>query len=163
MTKQDIHDILDKNVKSTRTGMIIGTVVGWAFFLTGVILFFTLSGDDGPIVGAMLGGLGLIIGALTLVPLMTGSFEKRTQAIKSILDQNPAHLVWAYVYQQNNRGAVSVNVVMNFKDGKTFMVDQNAIPNKDTSGFMHALRTLNPSMHMGFSDELEYKFKQRSL
>lgn len=162
MTLQDIDGVFAANIKNHRTNMIIVLVVGGIFLITGICLGLFMDHDQ-LILLSIFGGMGLLFGIIGLVALVNKGFEKRTQGIKDILHRTPQLLVWSYVLQQNNRGAVTVSVVMCFKDGKTFMVDQNAIPHKDTTGFMHLLRTLNPSMHMGYSEELDYKFKQRTL
>src|SRR5690349_15457414 len=101
MTKEDIFTILDKNVKTRRTGFMIGTVVGIILLIVGLIMFLTDSDQMGTI---LISCLGLVVCVLTTIPLLTKSVEKNTQAIKDVLNNNPAHLVWAYVLQQNNRG-----------------------------------------------------------
>lgn len=162
MTKEQLYSILDSNSKVNRTNMIIVLVFSALFLISGICFLLFLE-NDGPLVGAIFGGMGLLFGTIGAVSLISKSAEKEAARIKDILNTNPTQLVWSYVFKQNNRGAVSISVVMNFRDGKTFQVSENAIPGKDSNGFMLALRNINPEMHVGYSEELEYKFKKRTL
>lgn len=163
MNKEQILAVLDANVRTHRSNMTLVFGISLVILPGGIVLFATLDGRDGPIAGGIVGGIGLIFTIASSIMRFGKGMEKKTEGVKDILLHTPELLVWSYVLQQNNRGAVSVNVVMNFKDGKIFQVDQQAIPEKDTTGFMQGLRSFNPGMHLGYSEELEYKFKNKTL
>lgn len=165
MTKDNIFEILDSNCYKNRSALKGMIWVGAAFILGGLALYLFMSEDNNSniIGGAALGGLGVLMVLGCVLALTSKGLEKRTQEVKEILNTNPQQMVWSYVFKQNNKGAISINVVMNFRDGKTLSVDHNAIPNQDTTGFMNALAGINPDMHIGYSEELEYKFKKRTL
>lgn len=165
MNKEQIFQILDDNASKNKKALKGMIWVGVAFVLGGLALYLFMSEDNDRnlIGGGALGGLGLFMIILSVIALMSKGLENRTREVKEILNTNPQQLVWSYVFKQNNKGAVSINVVMNFRDGKTLSVDHNSIPGQNTTGFMHALAALSPEMHMGYSEELEYKFKKKTL
>lgn len=165
MTKEKIFEVLDANIAKNKTALKIMIWIGGIFMLGGLALylFLTEENDNNLIGGAALGGLGLLMVVGCVIALTSKSLENLTEEAKKILSNDPQQLVWSYVFKQNNRGAISISVMMNFRNGKTLSVDQNAIPNQNTTGFMHALAEINPNMHMGYSEELEYKFKKKTL
>lgn len=165
MTKEQIFAILDSNATSNKKALKGMIWVGVAFMLGGLALYLCMDSDNDRniIGGAALGGLGLLMVVGCLLALTSKGLEKLTEEAKGILNNDPQQLVWCYVYKQNNKGAVSINVLMNFRNGKTLSVDHNAIPNQDTAGFMYALADINPEVNIGYSEELEYKFKRKTL
>ena len=165
MNKQQLYQILDFNCAKNKGALKAMIYVGAAFILGGLALYMFMSTDNNNniIGGATLGGLGLLMVVACVIALTSKGLENLTQEVKQILDTDPKQLVWSYVYKQNNRGAISINVLMNFRNGKTLSVDHNSIPDQDTTAFMYALANINPAMHIGYSEELEYKFKKKTL
>ena len=161
MTKDDVFNILDVNAARGKTSAKIFFAVSLLIVAGGVLI--CVLKESNLAAGAVVGGIGLLFSVITGVMLLTNSMAKQVERVKNILGSNPEHLVWSYVFQQNNRGMITISVIMNFKDGKTYSIDQNVIPGKDTAGFMNALAQFNPGMHIGYSEEIEYKFKKRTL
>jgi protein-S-isoprenylcysteine O-methyltransferase Ste14 len=165
MTKDQIFSILDFNCSKNKKALWAMIVVGAAFMLGGLLMYLNMStrNNNNVIGGATLGGLGLLMIVACAIALMSTALENRTKEAKDILDRDPQQLVWSYVYKQNNKGAIHISVIMNFRNGKRLSVSQNAIINQDTNAFMTGLVKLNPQMHIGYSEELEYKFKKKTL
>jgi hypothetical protein len=165
MTKEKIFEILDFNCYKNKGALKVMIGVGAAFMLGGLWLYLGMSteNNNNVIGGATLGGLGLLMVVACVIALLSKGLENRTREVKEILNTDPQQLVWSYVYKQNNKGAISISVIMNFRNGKTLSVDHHAIPGQDTEGFMRSLAVLSPGMHRGYSEELEYKFKKRTL
>lgn len=162
MTKQDIFSILDKNVAVGRSSL---KIVGWVgvAFIAGGIAFLLFLTHDAVAVASIFGGLGLVLALIGFVSLARNSVEKRAERIKHLLNYEPKNLIWAYVLRQNNRGAISISVVINFRSGETYNIADNAIPGKDTEALLRTLTLINPDMHLGYSEELQYKFKKKTL
>jgi hypothetical protein len=88
---------------------------------------------------------------------------KRAEKYKDLLQYQPKELVWAYVFHYNNRGHVTISVIMKFRGGKSYSVSDKAIPGRDTKQLLLALHDLNPAMHLGYTKELERKYQNRLM
>ena len=161
MTKADIYTILDKNIQAHRTNMKILIGLGIAMLIAAVFIYLYMP-DPGFIL-YLFGGMGIIFPAGGAYSLISNNMEKQTAQLKSILDHQPTHLVWAYTLRRTNRGATSSYVIMNFKDGSKFEIEEAAIPDKDCGALVNALSVINPDMHLGYSEDLEKKFKAKQL
>lgn len=161
MTKQDIYAILDKNIQAHRTNMKILIGLGIAMLIADVFIYLYMT-DPGFIL-YLFGGMGILFPIGGAYSLLSRNMEKQTAQLKNVLDHQPSQLVWGYTLRRNSRSETNSYVVMNFKDGSKFEIEEAAIPDKDCGALVNALSVINPDMHLGYSEELERKFKAKQL
>ncbi|HET6991736.1 MAG TPA: hypothetical protein VFJ43_10450 [Bacteroidia bacterium] len=163
MNKQEVFNVLDKNVKSYNKATLFALIFGLAALAGGTAMFFAGSGDAKTWGAGLVGGLGAGLVILYVVRTISKTIEKKTEHAKSLLNSDPGQLVWSYVFQQTSKGATTITVIMNFRDGSSLVVGDESIPNKSTTKFLNALKEINPAMHMGYSEEIEKAYKKKSL
>lgn len=160
MTRQDVLDILDKDIQQHKVLLKIFIVIGALLIAGGALWYFLGSHNTG---GLALGGLGLFMVVGCGIMGLTGSHEKKINSVKEILTNNPKEMIWGYVREEKNRGVVTVYVDICLRAGTIIPVNANAIPSQNATGLLLALKEINPGMHVGWSEELKYKFKNKTL
>lgn len=98
-------------------------------------------------------GLGALVGALLFIP----SFGDPTKArILTTLRERASSIVWLYVHRQRGQSAASW-IVVGFDDGKQDRVDADV---GREEAVLTALAGLAPRATLGFSPEIEARFRQ---
>lgn len=163
MTQQEIFTILETNIKKHKQAVLFCLILAILFFIPGVLMYLKGEGDTKK-GGIALACCGLFFLILWLALFLSKSLEKSTEQFKNAMIGNPKDFLWVYVAKQTKYGQeVSSSVVVNFSNGKVMQVGSTSIPNKDINGFVDVIVALNPDVHLGYSEELAYKFKKKTL
>jgi hypothetical protein len=161
MTKQDILDILDKNAAGNRS-MAKLAIYGGVALILGAIAMFVFMEDP-----SWWAYIIAILGAATIVgsvrELKTNKFEKDAQMIKDVFYSRPQDLVWGYTLEVKRNTGTTRTVVLKFRNGSDFEIDEDAIPSKNCNELVQALVVINPDMIVGYSEETERRYKAKQL
>jgi hypothetical protein len=161
MTKQDILDILDKNAASNRSASKLAIYGGVALILGAVALYIFM--EDERLWAYILGGIGLATIVGSVRALKTNKFERDAQMIKDVFHSHPKDLVWSYTLEIKRNSGTTRQVIMKFRDGTQFEIDEDAIPSNNTNDLVQALVVINPDMVVGYSEETERMYKANQL
>lgn len=162
MTKQEILDILDKNAASSRN-MIKFAIVAGVLMLGGSVAVFIYVEDGRIMWGSILALLGVAAIFGSVRRLTKDTYEKEAANIKDIFNNRPQDLVWSYTLAIKGNVATTKQVILKFRDGTEFEIDEDVIPEGDTNALVSALTVINPNMIVGYSEETEQRYKNKQL
>jgi len=158
MKKEEILDILDKNYILHRKNSF------WIlYFGIGAIWFSTwlLSDSRTFANGLILVLSGVIIISMALYSIIKFRKVKRdTEYAKYAVSLFPKELVWAYVKSWTDKKGKTYNQGrLNFSNGTTLVIYEDAVPEKNVGFFITALGAINPEIQIGYSKNIEQKWK----
>lgn len=161
MTKEEILAILDNNAAGNRSSMKLVVVIGILMVLGAVAMFLFME-EPGKWMW-IIGGAGafFIFGAVRA--MKTNMYEKQAQKIKDVFYVNPSDLVWSYTLVVKRNIGNTKEVIMKFRDGSEFRIDEEAIPSKNCNELVAALTVINPKMIVGYSEETEKLYRAKQL
>jgi hypothetical protein len=158
-TTEELFLVLDKGVKSNTIKMWITLVVSSLF----IALPFVLDGDEPSPRGVLLVILASFFFVLSAYRLIFRKAAKEMGLLKNTILYNPKELVWSYIETSISKGITYTFVHICLREGKKIQISGDEIPNKDANGLLELLKRINPVMHVGYSKELEEKFKNKTL
>lgn len=161
MTKEEILDILDKNAATNRSSTKLAIGVGIAMVLgsTGMFIFMDKVSAWSYIIAVV--GVAIIIGSVWA--LRTNKFEKDAQNIKDVFNNRPQDLVWSYTLEVKRNTGTTRQVIMKFRNGSQFEIEEDAVPTKNCNDLVQALTVINPEMTVGYSKETEKLYGEGKL
>jgi uncharacterized membrane protein len=164
MTPEEIFAVLNKNLQSEkRTGVGL-MIAGIVLLITGLTILLIMGGTGGLVLACCFFWMGGILFFAGLYKKFSKKMERQTAYAKEVLSNNPRELVWIYVSEHRQNGALNaVNIILKFRNGTHLEIAQRFLPNQDANDFMKTLSRINPDVHLGYSQELKYKYKKKML
>lgn len=161
MTKEEILAILDNNASGNRGSMKYVIVLGILMVIGGTVMFFLVEkpGNWPYIIGGV--GAFFVFGAVRATK--TNMYEARVQKIKDVFYMSPQDLVWSYEIVMKGNISTTKQVIMKFRDGSEFRVEQDNIPSKNCEDLVKGLTAINPKMIVGYSEDVEKMYRAKQL
>jgi hypothetical protein len=161
MTKEEILAILDNHATGNREAMKYVIILGILMMIGGTVMFFVAEkpGNWPYIIGGV--GAFFVFGAVRAKK--TNMYEGRVQKIKDVFYTNPQDLVWSYESVLKGNISTTKHVVMKFRDGSEFLIEQHNIPSKKCEDLVRGLTAINPKMIVGYSEEVEKAYRAKQL
>ena len=163
MALEYIFTIIDSNTRVAKRGTRIGLILGIIFVVMGEFISSGARHSERSGILILFWCIGLLFVSPWALDQFTNWTGKRAEKYKDLLQYQPKDLVWAYVFHYNNRGHVTISVIMKFRGGRSYSVSDKAIPGRDTKKLLLALYDLNPAMHLGYTRDLEHKYQNRLM
>jgi hypothetical protein len=158
-----IFGIIDSNVKVAKKNLRNAVFLGLFFMLLGAFVGGTSRMGERPFIYILFGAFGLLFCLPWMLDRYMNWTGKRAEKYKYMLQFEPKELVWAYVFRYNNRGHVTISVILKFRNGKAYSVSDKAIPGRDTSALLLSLHRINPEMKLGYTKELERQYNRKQM
>ncbi len=153
----DRLELVIQSVKRSRNRYIIGLIIFLGFGIGAIVLSVTVPeemGTAGYIVGGIFTALGLLVGWLTVVPIL----NPRDCPLVRLLRDNPEKVCWISHHAAPGGRGPSRNVFMVTlqdvdKKGHTIQVKA-----KRLDELMETLQAIAPRATVGYSDELNKQY-----
>lgn len=166
MTKEQVNDCFDLMVANNKSLVKWLPIVGAIFLAVGGGMYFMGSNTDAIIISQIIMAFGAVMTVLItpLAHISSRSAMKRIDRIKIILATEPKKLVWAYIHVVTRNGIKNESVILKCIDGDEIEIVKSVIKNNTSEDFLLSLQSLyNPSMTLGFSEELKQKYLNGQL
>lgn len=164
MTAQEILTIFEKEIASTKKLAKVLLPIGVVLIVAGLIMYLMLAANS-----KNFGLFVAICGVLSVLGSWFGNksskvLEEELVMAHEVFTQKPKDLVWAYIYEYNNKGSKLIQVKLGLRNGKLLSINKNQLPNKDEQSFLYMLKNnFNPDIVLGYSKEMEYKFNNKQF
>lgn len=90
-------------------------------------------------------------------------YEKQAQKIKDVFYVSQQDLVGGYEIVMKGNIGNTKQVIMKFRNGTEFRIEQDSIPSKECSDFVKGLTAINPKMIVGYNEEIEKQYRAKQL
>lgn len=160
MTIDQLIVILENSNASAKNKALVFLIIFGIIALIGLlVLIFGPNHRNTLPIGIFLFSAGSYIAFTSILSITS----KKTAYAKKILMENPAELVW--VYRLNHRVNFefkSSYLMLNFRNGNIIEIrGEDAYYN--FPAIIQCLCSLNPKVHVGYSEELKRMYKQKKL